>query len=271
MLVIDAFNMIYRAAGVACSKPKSEYLYKSLHKTFLQIFFKMFNRLYRNYKQHKIIIAWDAPGENFRKKMFPDYKGNRGNELKEKVGEAFPDIREGLLGYGCIILEVENQEADDIINGVCKSFPDEKIIIISGDQDYIQLIDENVRLFSPNKKKYIEKPEYDYITYRAIEGDKSDNIYGLPGFGPKKSASVLNNYDTFWSCLSEEHKQIIERNIELMDLNRNPEIEKIIKYVKEAINNDSNEYSFEKIRSFTMKHKLVEIFGNLKSELGEFM
>lgn len=271
MIIIDAFNMIYRAAYVACSKPESQYLYKSLHKTFLQIYFKMFNKIFKEHKREKIIIAWDAPGDSFRKKIFPGYKENRGGSIKDRVEEAFPDVKDGVRKYGSIILQMENEEADDIINAVCKAFPDEKITIFSGDKDFIQLINENVKLFNPLKKQYVPKPDYDYVTARAIEGDKSDNIDGLMGFGPKKAVAVLNNYDTFWASRSESQKELISRNIEIIDLNRNPNKDNIIEYVKKEIENNKNEYSFDEIRKFTMKHKLVEIFGNLKSELGDFL
>ena len=120
MIVIDAFNMIYRAAVVACSIPEEEYLYGDLHKSFLQIFFKMFNRIYRNHKNEQIIIAWENNVDNFRKELFPEYKSNRSNSLKEQVEGAFEDIKEALRYYGCRVLEHNKAEGDDIIYAVCQ-------------------------------------------------------------------------------------------------------------------------------------------------------
>jgi DNA polymerase-1 len=271
MVIIDAFNMIYRAAGVASVKPEREYLYNSLHKTFLQIFFKMFNRIYREHKHEKIVIAWENDGKTFRNEIYPEYKNNRKGNLKDIVENAFGDILEGLSYYGCIILKHEKAEGDDIIYSICKNSPEEKILVISGDKDFTQLLKfNNVRVFSPNTQKFVEKPCYDYIKARAIEGDPSDNIVGLKGIGPKRAKSILNNYETFWNCLSEQNKKLIMLNEALMDLSKHPDSKEIDEYVVNSLKEDKSLFSYEKIKEFVRKNRLVEIFSSLSSELGAF-
>ena len=228
----------------------------------------MFNRIYRENKNEKIVIAWENQKNTFRNELFSEYKANRRNELKEKVSEAFPDIKEGLSYYGCIILEHEEAEGDDIVYALCNVL-NERIKIISGDSDFIQLINENVRLFNPKKNEFSTKPDNDYVLFKSIQGDKSDNIDGIAGIGPKRAENILSNYNTFWDSLSEENKNKIIRNINLIDLSKNPHTNNIQEYVKKECEKEY-EFSFDKIRDFVKKHKLVEIFSNLNGELGAF-
>ena len=68
MVVIDAFNFIYRAIGVVTGKKMTAegYLYGDIGKSFLQVFFKMFNKIYKSFRRQEIIIAWEGDGKSFR-------------------------------------------------------------------------------------------------------------------------------------------------------------------------------------------------------------
>lgn len=275
MIAVDVFNLIYRALGVVTGKRmRSEgYLYGDIGKSFLQVFFKMFNRIYRNFRNEEIVIAWEGDGRNFRYGIYPDYKGNRDGKMREEIDDDYyAAVREGLACYGCKILQHEKAEADDIIYGLCDLFRDKEITVISGDSDFIQLLQQfdNVKLFSPNKDSYLAKPKYDYVKYKAIRGDASDNIKGLYGYGEKKAAAVLGNYETFWGALSEESQEMILRNVTIIDLSRNPDNDEIRQSIKKQISEQKNEFSLKRISQFTIRYQLKEIYANLNSELGAF-
>lgn len=274
MIIIDIFNLIYRALGTASNIEEKDYLYGSFEKTFYQVFFKMFNRIYRVFKDKKIYIAWEGGERNFRYDIYSEYKANREGHLKGKIGDDYyAGLKEGLRNYGAVILEYDFAEADDIIYNFCSLADGKEVLVISSDEDYIQLLQqfENIKLFNPVKKEYLIAPTYDYVRYKAIKGDNSDNIKGLFGFGDVKARNVLNNYDVFWSSLNEESKNLIVRNISLIDLSKNPENEKIKEYIKEELSTSHEEFSFKNIKDFVMKYRLKDIYANLNYELNNFI
>jgi DNA polymerase I len=272
MLVIDSFGFIYRAAGVSVKKPQNEYLYESFDTTFMQLFFKMVLPIYRAYKQEKICFVWEGTEKTYRNQIFEDYKSNSSHDLKERVKGTFDYLKDGIKHLGCYVLEQKDAEGDDMVYGVCNAFPNEPITVISGDKDFIQLLQQfnNVKLFNPMKQEYIEKPDYDFVKYLAIMGDNADSIPGLTGYGPKKSRNVLNNYKVFYDALNEESKNIIERNIKIIDLSLNPNKDKIRDYIRNTIENNKPQFDFKNLREFMRSHKLVDIFANLKTEVGFF-
>jgi len=272
MILLDVYNLIYRGAGVAGNKAPEDLLYNSIDKEILQLFFKMFNKLYRNFKKHKFVIAWEGD-TNFREEIYPEYKKNREHHLR--VDEhVFELIKRGLVYYGCKILRHKRAEGDDVIYNCCDIFRDEEeLIVYSNDEDYIQLLQkfDNVKVYSPIKNKYVETPDYDYVKFKAIKGDTSDNIKGLEGYGPKKASMVLNNYSAFWGMLSEDHRNIIERNNVLIDMAQNPDNPSIKQYIEEELKDGFPEFSEAKIKEFYKVNKLKHLYMNFRSELNTFV
>jgi DNA polymerase-1 len=274
-VIIDVFNLIYRALGVVSTKKFEEkgYLYGDINKSFLQVFFKMVNRIYRNFKGSEIFIAWEGEGKNFRYDLYPDYKANRNNKLKDLIDEKYYDvIKDNLIYYGFRILEETNSEADDIIFNFCDLNRDKEIIVISGDTDFIQLLQkfEKVKFFSVAKDEYINKTEYDYVLFKSIKGDTSDNIKGLFGYGEKKAEVVTRNYETFSKGLSEESRIIIARNMKLIDLSKNPDNDKIKEVIKKQLDAEKEEFNITKIANFYLKWQLKDLYKNINSELMSF-
>jgi len=93
--------------------------------------------------------------------------------------------------------------------------------IISSDSDFIQLLNafDNLKIYNPVKKDYFEKPEYDYVTWKALRGDKTDAIPGLPGVGDKTADKLINNPVLLREKLEvENNREIFERNVHLIRL-----------------------------------------------------
>jgi len=167
-------------------------------------FTNMLVKLIEDYRDDKMIVIFDAARENFRNKIFKDYKANRG-ETPEDLIPQFHIIRECVDAFNIPQLEIEGYEADDIIATYCKLAEKQKIdsIIVSSDKDLMQLITKEITMLDPMKNKkigieqVIEKfglPPEKVIQIQALTGDKVDNIPGAPGIGPKTALQLIQEF-----------------------------------------------------------------------------
>jgi len=192
----------------------------------------------------KVVIVFDGVGgSNARRNLFPDYKANRNAnrmtnysifQSKEEESESINNQMQRLILYlKCLpvsVVSIEGLEADDIIGYLThklENFSETKEInIMSADQDFLQLISSKTSVYSPTKKK-IYKPKdvleqfgvsaTNYINYKILLGDKSDNIPGITGLGPVKLVKL------FPELIGENKvtlESMIEKSAEMIDENK---------------------------------------------------
>ena len=167
----------------------------------------------------KVVVAWDKAHTSTAKRLaiYPEYKAGR-VKPPEDFYEQIPLLRDLIEALGWGFLECDEYEADDIIgtlakqadedfdeNGVCKW----ETYIVSSDLDMLQIVDENTRMYRLLKgfsdleeldvpaveEKYgIKKAQF--LDLKALKGDNSDNIPGVPGIGEKGAAKLLNDYES---------------------------------------------------------------------------
>jgi len=234
----------------------------------------------------KVVIVFDGVGgSNARRNLFPDYKANRNTnrmtnysifQSKAEEQESINNQMERLIQYlKCLpvtVISIDGLEADDIIGYLADKFErhDEtsKVTIMSADKDFLQLVSDKVEAYSPTKKKvYTPKDvleEYgvssaNFINYKILLGDSSDNVPGITGLGPKKltklypeltgnkvtldsiiekSAELINENKLYLSVVERSRQLYI--NQQLMSLDGDfisPENKQL---VKEAFNNSFN-------------------------------
>jgi len=213
----------------------------------------------------RVIIVYDgAGGSQRRRKIHPDYKSNRkpgkritrwdafknAAEEKEAMKIQFSRLIEYLDFLPINVISIDRIEADDTIAYIAHTLLDEDVTILSADQDFLQLVDERITVWSPTKKKFYTPrmvmddygvPAHNFLMYKVLMGDKSDNIEGVKGLGPKKLPKIVPDLLTQTTLdldfilehagKGEEpmHKKISESavqlrlNEELMDL-KNPPI-----------------------------------------------
>ena len=229
-------------------------------------FTNMLIKLIEDYSNEKLIVVFDAARENFRNKIYPEYKMNRGDTPEDLIPQ-FELIRKCVKAFNIPQLELEGYEADDIIATYTNLAKDEKIpsLIISSDKDLMQLVDNNVQMLDPIKNRLIGINEviekfgvepHKVIQVQALTGDKIDNIPGAPGIGPKTAAELIKTYDDIEKLIKnykqikqEKRKKIIEKHqsdirvsLELVKLKKDIKlpllINKIIPYNK--MQNDPN-------------------------------
>tara|TARA_B100000029_G_scaffold511174_1_gene604460 strand:+ start:584 stop:3214 length:2631 start_codon:yes stop_codon:yes gene_type:complete len=164
----------------------------------------MLRRLIREYEATNFSVIFDAPGPTFRDKLYPNYKANR-PPMPPELRSQLSIINELIDALGLPILCIEGVEADDVIGtlAIQASKTEMDVIIISGDKDLAQLVDEKIALIDTMKdlrytkleveKKFGVSPNQ-IIDYLALVGDTSDNIPGVPGVGPKTAAKWLTQF-----------------------------------------------------------------------------
>ena len=163
-------------------------------------------KLIADHRPDYVAVAFDHARKTFRNDIFADYKGTRG-ETPDDLRKQFPVIKQMCEIIGIKVFEFAGIEADDIIGTIARSSR-VKNILVSGDKDLLQLVCPDTEVWLTKKgvteiEKYDEK--FFFQTYgfkpkgivdmKALMGDHSDNIPGVPGIGEKTALSILSKYD----------------------------------------------------------------------------
>lgn len=213
------------------------------------------------FKPTSIHVFWDCKTKDgWRKTFYPEYKDHRGavyeryNDIDVcKCLMQIEDNAKELLEYSNIRqYKVDTQEADDLIYAACVVLGTD-IVIISGDEDLLQInrAMPYVNVFDPIKKQFMEKPDINLAVAKALMGDKSDNIQGYRGIGKVKSRKLAGDRAQLMEFLKANGASVFKRNLALIDLSRNPDLEANKKYLTEAMT----------IPTKFDKSKIVEIIG----------
>ena len=164
-------------------------------------------RLLEKDKPEYLAVAFDV-GKTFRDDLFPDYKGTR-EKMPDDLREQIERIKQIVDAFGFPRLEMEGYEADDVLGSVAKYAVKEGlgVKIITGDRDLLQLVEDRVIVNLPARKggdtvDYDAQGVLDYwgirpdqvVDYKALAGDSSDNIPGVPGVGDKTAKTLLDQY-----------------------------------------------------------------------------
>lgn len=159
-------------------------------------------------KQHRpdyFAVTLDAGRRNFRHQLFADYKANRSEPPAELVAQ-LPYVRRLLQSLGIPMIEYAGYEADDIIATLCRITADDcDSVVVSGDKDLMQLVNDQVSLFDGAKNRWIGAPEVhrkfgvapeQVVEVMGLTGDAVDNIPGVAGIGPKTAATLIRHFVT---------------------------------------------------------------------------
>lgn len=206
LVLIDGHSILNRAFYGVPDLTNSEGLHTNAVYGFLNIMFKI---LEEEQADH-LSVAFDRKEPTFRHKQYPEYKGTR-KPMPEELREQVPLIKEVLGAMGIPIMTLAGYEADDILGTVAKRCADEEteVVIVSGDRDLLQLSDTHIKIRIPKTSKgkteifdyYPEdvKREYqvtptEFIDVKALMGDASDNIPGVPSIGEKTATKLIAEY-----------------------------------------------------------------------------
>ena len=226
-------------------------------------------------KPTRCIIVFDGKGGSRRRKdIYPEYKANRANKTafnryqefasledeQDRMKRQFGRVIQYLNCLPVTTLSIDNVEADDIMAYIANEiYTDDKnrVTICSTDRDFLQLVNNRISVWSPIKKKMytpsVMQEEFgfsskNYLLYRSFIGDKSDNIPGLKGVGPK---SLIKYFPVF----SEDRELTVEEIVQYAnDVDKKYKVHSLVSENKELL-----ELNYK-----LMQLKEVDINGNAK-------
>jgi DNA polymerase I len=227
LVIIDGNSLMHRAFYALPNLTNS----KGFHTNVIYGFVNMLYKIQEDFKPDYIGIAYDRKAPTFRHQEYPEYKAGR-LKMAEEMIEQIPVLKEVIAAMNIKQIEIDGYEADDIIGTVSVLCTKEDIsaIIITGDRDAFQLINNNVHVFI-TKKGISEMVEFDreklmevyqitpeqVIDMKGLMGDASDNIPGVPGIGEKTALELIKQFETLENTLqnnSQVKKNKVRENLE---------------------------------------------------------
>lgn len=206
IVLIDGHSILNRAFYGLPDLTNSEGRHTNAVYGFLNILFKILEEEQPQY----LTVAFDLSAPTFRHKMFTDYKGTRKPPVPE-FREQVPLMKEVLKAMGVTCVQLEGYEADDLLGTIAKKSEERgmEVSLVSGDRDLLQLASEKIKIRIPKTKfgkttiedyhaeevkaLYMVTPT-EFIDVKALMGDASDNIPGIPGVGEKTATRIIAEY-----------------------------------------------------------------------------
>ncbi|MDO9509957.1 MAG: DNA polymerase I, partial [Candidatus Magasanikbacteria bacterium] len=250
-------------------------------------FTSMLLKVWKDLKPEYIAVCFDVAGGTFRHEKFEKYKATR-VKADQELYDQIPMVHTVVESFNLPIFEMKGHEADDVIGVIVKKMQKEKnveTIIVTGDMDTVQLIAPGVKVLALRKglsdtvmyseKEVMERygfgPEK-MVDYKALRGDASDNIPGVPGIGEKTATDLIQKI----GGIEEIYKQL-EKNLSKMEKDFKPGVIKKLLEGKESaemsfelatIESEIPEFKFdlEKCRAVENfnRTKIVELFQKLQ-------
>lgn len=217
ILLLDSNSLMHRAYHALPNLKSSKGLYTGAVFGFLSILL----RLIKEQQPTHIAAAFDLKGPTFRHEMYDGYKATR-KPMDEELRQQVEPLKSLITAMGIKIVSMQGYEGDDILGTLAKRFDDE-CIIVTGDRDSFQLVSPTTRVFW-TKRGVTDIEVYDearllqdgfttsqFIDYKALMGDASDNIPGIAGVGEKTAKALLAEYGSLDSVL--EHAAEIKGKV----------------------------------------------------------
>ena len=222
IVLIDGHSILNRAFYGIPELTNSEGLHTNAVYGFLNILFKILDEEKAQY----LAVAFDLKAPTFRHKMYAEYKGTR-KAMPEELREQVPVMKEVLSAMGVPLLMKEGYEADDLLGTIAGQAERAglEVSIVSGDRDLLQLATDKVQIRIPKtkrtgteienyyaadvKEKYLVTPT-EFVDVKALMGDASDNIPGIPGVGEKTATKIISEFGSIENA--HDHLEEIKPN-----------------------------------------------------------
>lgn len=253
-------------------------------------FIAMLINLLQNEKPDALAVAFDISRFSFRTEEYPEYKATRGETPEEFKGQV-PMLQEALHAMGITTIEKANFEADDILatlstRGASAGY---RVLVVSGDRDTIQLVNDDVTLLYPSKQGVSELTRYDaekvmerygirpdqYPDVAALVGETSDNLPGVPKVGEKTAVKWLTQFGSLDEILAHqqdipgkvgeslrENAHLAQRNRRLNQLVRDVDLDVELEQLsRKPIDMESVRVAFERLEFRTLLTRVGKLAG----------
>lgn len=239
LMLVDGMALLFRAFYATAVSGQFMINSKGIPTNGIHGFVKHLFTAVSSFKPTHLAVCWDMGSKTFRTELFSDYKGNRGEAPVELIPQ-FDLVKEVVDSFDIPNIGLAGFEADDCIGTIAKQTKDyAHVSILTGDQDILQLLDNNISVILL-KKGYgnylVHTPETFFeekgitprqmIDLKALMGDPSDNYPGVKGIGEKTALKLLQEYEHVEGIisnldrLSKSNKSKIERDLEMLHLSR---------------------------------------------------
>lgn len=292
LMLIDGHSIMNRAFYAIPLLTNKDGQHTNAIYGFLNILFKLIEEEQPTY----IGVSFDLPKPTFRHLKYSDYKGNR-KKTPEELRSQIPLIKDVLKAMNIVIYEKEGYEADDVLATIAKKAESIGIspIIVSGDRDLLQVATDNIKIKMPKTKagkteiedyfakdvieKYSVTPQ-EFIEVKALMGDTSDNVPGVPSIGEKTAIKIISEYKTVENAIQNapnikpkkagenilEYKEQALLSKYLVKIDTDVPIE----FLNEKTENIFNENFFEQCKKYELKTILSKFKEPTKEENIDF-
>ena len=295
LYVIDGNSLLFRAYYATAYGGQIMSTKDGIPTNAIFAFSNMINKIISSFKgDEKIIVCFDAGKKTFRHDEDKDYKANRKPAPAELVTQ-MPIAREFLLALGVKAYEQIGVEGDDICGTVAKlaSKENTKVEIYTSDRDFLQLIDKNItvnllikgmsniKVMTPESmlEEYGFKP-LQIIDYKALRGDSSDNLPGIPGVGEKTATTLIQKYETYQNIIDHASEIGGKLGVSLIENKEQGDMcyrlatiktDVVLPFTLDELKYEG--YDFNSINEFCNKYELKQFLNrlpkNLKKESNE--
>lgn len=262
--ILDGYNLIYRSRYASKWQKPGEH-------TIVYNFYRSLRKLVEDLNPEKVYFVLEGRPKQ-RLEAAPDYKGNRVYEKDESYSRQKKEILDLLINHFPItVVKHPDYECDDIISHLaCQNHKDDEVTVVSSDTDFYQMfsIHGNIKVYNPIKKKYLESPDYDYVTFKSLKGDSCDNIEGFKGIGEKRASALAKDKESLTEFLNKEnrlekfnHNFFMVKFHEIQNLNR-------ITFSGSSLNSECilncfTSYGFNSIIKEKPWNNFINTFGDL--------
>ncbi len=214
IVLVDGYGLIFRAYFAL---PASMSTTTGEQTNAVYGFTSMLLDVLNSRKPTYAVIALEG-GKTFRHELYEEYKGTRA-ETPPDLGEQIGRIQQLIATLGIPVKQVENYEADDVIGSLSRTLADQgyRVVVVTGDSDLLQLVGDDVLVVLPGARRFGDVREFDTAAvldrygfgpefvpdYKALVGDTSDNIPGVPGIGDKTAKSLISTFGSLERILEQ--------------------------------------------------------------------
>ena len=204
VMLIDGSSLIFRAFFALPNLSNND----GVMTNGVYGFLTMYRNAFDKYKPDYVLVAFDRSSKTFRNEEYKDYKANR-DKTPNELSYQFGILKDVLDSMGVKYTDLDGFEADDIVGTYARMAKEagDEAVLITGDRDYLQLVDDNVLVYLTKKgvsdtvEYTVDKIKEEYgitpkqlVDVKGLMGDKSDNIPGVDGIGEKRALEFIRKY-----------------------------------------------------------------------------
>lgn len=239
IMLVDGMALLFRAFYATAITGQFQINSKGIPTNAVSGFLKHMLTAVSSFNPSHLAVCWDMGSKTFRSELYTEYKGNRGEAPIELIPQ-FDLVKEVVASFDIPNIGLVGYEADDCIGTVAKALKDDmKVSILTGDQDILQLLEENISVILLKKgfgNYQVHTPDSFYeekgitprqmIDLKGLMGDPSDNYPGVKGIGEKTALKLLQQFKSIdgilenLNDLSKSHRTKIEQSLDMLHLSR---------------------------------------------------